>query len=69
MNFEKNKTEKSLSPIVTQKELQYYKIASMVSMASMASICSKAETRKQDKLIAVAEKTGVHELRSFAVCN
>ena len=53
-----NKTE--------QKELQYYKMA---SMAYTASICSKSETRQQDKLTAAAEKTGVHELRSFAVCN
>ena len=68
MKFEKNKTEKYLSPMVAQKELQCYKIASMVSMTFMASICSKAETRQQDKLTA-AEKTGVHEFRSFAVRN
>jgi hypothetical protein len=46
--------------VVGQKELQYYKIA------SMASNCSKSKTRQQDD---GGGKTWVHELRSFPVRN
>ena len=72
-----NKTEKSSSPILAQKELQYYKglyglyglplngppdATAATANNSMASICSKSETRQQDNN--GGGKTWVHELRS-----